>query len=242
MRRAAKWFGAALVALLTAWVLAPAAVPVYDGLANPDEPYRYVNPPPTAKTTKAPTTAHRTVTVQNGTNLTQFANSAETGPQISVYVPAGSLAVPAGVTSVELTATPKAPTPPLPTDGAIVSNVYELAASAGDQDVDVTGTGKDAPTIQMRAPSGKQPGPVFEHRVGDRWEQVKTARVGIDVYQASAEHFGDWALVQLVDPTGASGSSGGGVNLGLLIPGIAVLVVAGVIFAIRWRRTSAGAH
>jgi hypothetical protein len=238
-----RWFAAALVALLTAWVLAPAAVPVYDGLSNPDEPYRFVDPPATAKTTKAPTTAARTVQVQNGTNLTQFANSAEVAPQISIYVPAGALGVPAGVTSVQLTAAPAAPTAPLPDDGTLVGNVYVLSATAGDREVDVVGTGNAAPTIQMRAPQGKQPLTSFEHRVGDRWEQVKTTRIGLDLYQASAEQFGDWALVQLTDASSVADSGGGGgINLGLLVPGIAVLVVAGVIFGIRWRRTSAGAH
>jgi hypothetical protein len=228
------------VALLAAWVLAPAAVPVYDGLSNPDEPYRFVDPPATAKTTKTPTTARRTIQVQNGTNVTQFANSSEVAPQVSVYLPAGSIDAPDGVTSFVLTATPKAPTAPLPEDGVLVGNVYELAATAGGRALDVTATGNDAPTIQMRAPQGKQPTTTFEHRVDGSWEPVKTARIGNDLYQASAEQFGEWALVQLTDTSGKDG--GGGINLGLLLPGIGLLVVAGVILAIRWRRTSAGAH
>ena len=48
-RAAARWLVAALVALLAAWVLAPAALPIYDGLSNPDEPYRWVQPPAGAK-------------------------------------------------------------------------------------------------------------------------------------------------------------------------------------------------
>jgi hypothetical protein len=35
----------ALVALPLAWLLAPGAVPLYDGINLPDEPYRYVVPP-----------------------------------------------------------------------------------------------------------------------------------------------------------------------------------------------------
>jgi hypothetical protein len=239
VRRATGWFAAALVALLTAWVLAPAAVPVYDGLSNPDEPYRYVDPPPTAKTTKTPTTARATIEVQTGTNLTQFANSQEVAPQVSVYVPAGAIEVPDGVTSIELTATPKAPSPPLPDDGVLVGNVYVLAATADGQSLDVIATGTKAPTIQMRAPQGKQPTTTFEHLVDGQWVAVKTARIGLDLYQASAEDFGDYALVQLTD-TADETDNGGGINLGILIPGIAVLLVAGVILAIRWRRTAGG--
>jgi hypothetical protein len=239
--RTARWFAAALVALLTAWVLAPAAVPIYDGLSNPDEPYRYVDPPPTAKTTKSPTTAKATVDVRNGTNANQFATSAEVAPQVVVYVTAGSFRVPAGVTSIELTATPKAPTAPLPDDGTLVGNVYVLAATADGKPLELTATGNDAPTLQMRAPQGKQPTTTFEHFEDGRWVPAKTARIGQDRYQTSATQLGEWALVQLSDPSGGDGG-GGGANLALLLPGIGLLVVAGVILAIRWRRTSAGAH
>jgi hypothetical protein len=238
-RRTTRWLLASLAALLTAWVLAPAAVPVYDGLANPDEPYRYVDPPADAKTTKQPTVARQAVGVRDGTNVTQFANSAETGPQVSVYVPAGSLEVPSGVTSIELTATPKAPSAPLPTDGTIVGNVYDIAATAGGQTLEVVGTGKEAPTLQFRAPTAKQPGPVFEHRTPAGWVQSRTIRVGNDFYQTSAEGLGEWALVELSD-TGERSGGGGGVNVGLLVAGIAVLVAAGGVLAIRLRRTSAG--
>ena len=240
MTRGVRWLGISIVALLTAWVIVPASVPIYDGLANPDEPYRYVDPPPTAKTAKAPTTARRTVAVQNGANVAQFAFSAENGPQIRVYVPAGAVEVPAGVTSLELTATPQAPAPPLPDDGTIVTNVYRFTATAGNRELAVAGTGDGAPTIQMRAPSGEQPGPVFAYRDGTRWVQVQTLRVSYDVYQASVVQFGEWALVQLTDP--ADGADDGGISLFWLILGIAVFVVASVVFAIRWRRTSAGAH
>jgi hypothetical protein len=235
--RRGRWLAPAAAALLAAWVVAPAAVPVYDGISSPDEPYRYVQPPPDAKTTNKPTTASATVNVRNGVNGNQFANSAETGPQISVYVPTGSLKVPSGATSLTLTATPKAPTAPLPTDGTIVTNVYDVAVVAGGNPADVTGTGHQAPTIQMRAPSAKQPGPVFEHRTATGWEQARTVRVGNDIYQASAPEFGDWALVQLKKAPATN--SGGGVNSGLLVAGIVVLVIAGVILVIRLsRRTS----
>jgi hypothetical protein len=237
-RRTTRWLLGSLVALLTAWVLAPAVVPVYDGIGNPDEPYRYVNPPADAKTTKQPTVARQTVGVRNGTNVTQFANSAETGPQVSVYVPAGSLDVPSGVTSIELTATPKAPAPPLPADGTIVGNVYDIVATADGKLLDVVGTGKEAPTLQFRAPTAKQPGPVFEHRTPSGWVQSRTIRVGNDFYQTSAEGLGEWALVELAQ-TGQKSGGGGGVNVGLLVGGIAVLLAAGGILAIRLRRTAA---
>ena len=88
----------------------------------------------------------------------------------------------------------------------------------------------------MRAPTGNQPGPVFEHRGAGGWTQFPTLRVGTDIYQTQAPVFGDWALVQLNAATKASSS---GINVGLLTAGIAVLVIAGIIIAIRISRTRA---
>jgi len=68
------------------------------------------------------------------------------------------------------------------------------------------------------------------------WTQFPTLRVGTDIYQTQAPVFGDWALVQLNAATKASSS---GINVGLLTAGIAVLVIAGIIIAIRISRTRA---
>jgi hypothetical protein len=235
-RRTVGWLAVAIAALLLAWVVAPAAVPIYDGLGNPDEPYRYVQPPPTAKTTKKPTRAVGVVTVRNGVSGGQFANSAEQGPQISVFVPPGALQVPPGVQRITVTATPLAPQPPLPTDGTIVTNVYDISATANGHPVQIVGTQHQAPSIQMRAPTAQQPGPVFERRTPNGWQQVRTIRVGVDIYQASqVTSFGQYALVQLSKPGAAAKS--GGVNPGLLAGGIALLVLTGLIVLIRLLRS-----
>lgn len=233
-RSGRRWLLATLAALLAAWTLAPAAVPIYDGLQNPDEPYRYVHAPAGATPTKPPTIAKATITLRGGVTNAAYANSAESGPQVSIYLPPGALEAPPGAADVTVTATPLAPSPPLPSDGTIVTNVYRLTATAGGRPVQVRGTGDQAPTIQMRAPTARQPGPVFEHRTAGGWVQVHTLRVGNDVYQATAGTFGDWALVQLRQ---SSTGGGGGVNVGLLAGGIAVLAVAGLLLAIRLSRT-----
>ena len=233
---------ASIGVLLVAWLVAPAAVPIYDGVQFPDEPYRYVHSPD-GKPTKPPTTAHATIGVNaQGLSNAGYSNSAEQGPQIVLYVPAGSLKAPAGATNISVSETPLAPSPPLPTDGTIVTNVYRVTATTPQGPVQMVGTTENQmPTLQMRAPSAKQPGPVFEHRTSSGWTRAATLRVGQDIYQASAPQFGDWALVQLsVAPksSSSSGSSGGGgINIGLLVAGIAVLVLAGIIMAIRVART-----
>jgi hypothetical protein len=228
------------VALLTAWLVAPAAVPIYDGIGNPDEPYRYVSPPADAKTSKTPTVARATVSVRNGQSGAQFANSGETAPQISVYLPAGALRVPAGATSITVTATPKAPGPPAPAGGAVIGNVYALQITAGSAPVTIVGTGNQEPTVQMRspgAPAGGQPNPVFEQRTGAGWKRLKTTRVGNDVYQTQVPATGDYALVQLTGTAGAAASGSSGVRLIYLVPGIALLAVTLLVVAIRLRRT-----
>ena len=233
---AARWVVVSLLALLGAWLVAPSVVPIYDGIgSSSDEPYRYVHRPadaPVPATSKAPTIAKATLTVQNGVSAAGYSNSAEQGPQISLYVPAGALKVPTTASTVVVTATPLAPSPPLPTDGTIITNVYRITALADGKVAQLVGTGNHAPTIQMRAPTGKQPGPVFERKTSSGWQKVQTIRTGIDTYQAQAQGFGDWALVQ-AKGTGGSSGGGGGINVGLLAAGIGVLVLAGLIAVVR---------
>src|SRR5262249_35022272 len=110
--------------------------------------------------------------------------------------------VPAGATGITVTAQPLAPSQPLPTDGTIVSNVYRISASVDGNELPIIGTGNAEPSLQMRSPTAKQPGPVFEYRTASGWHRAKTLRVGQDVYQASTPAFGDWALVQLASSGG----------------------------------------
>jgi hypothetical protein len=234
---------ASLAALLVAWLIAPAAVPIYDGVSFPDEPYRYVQSPD-GKPTKPPTTAKATVPVNaQGLSAPAYSNSAEQGPQIVLYLPAGSLQAPAGAKTIEVTESPLAPTAPLPTDGTIVTNVYRVAATSTGGSVQIVGKSENQlPTLQMRAPSARQPGPVYEHRTASGWKRADTLRVGQDIYQATAPEFGDWALVQLTAPptpasSSSSGGGGGGVNVGLLAAGIGLLALAGIILTIRLTRS-----
>lgn len=231
-RPATRWLAIAILALLGAWLLAPAAVPIYDGIGNPDEPYRWVQSPSGTTSKKAPTSAAVNLPVAHGVSRAGYANTRETGPQISVYMPAGALRPPAGVTSVTVSVKPLAPTGPAPAGGTFVSNVYRVTANAGGADVPIVGTGNQAPTLQMRSASVTQPGPVFERFANGTWTPAKTTRVGNDIYQTQAADFGDWALVR-TKAAASSGSSGGGVNVGLLAAGIGVLVLAAVIATIR---------
>ena len=234
--RLPRWIAVAVSLLIGAWVLGPAAMPLYDGPGQPDEPYRYVVAPPGyAKKTPPATSATASLPVTNGVNAdAAFANSNEQGPQVRVYVPAGWLRAPAGAMSVQLTATPSAPKPPLPTDGPIVSNVYTVTVTATGGPVQIVGADpNNEPVIQLRAPTQQQPGPTFESFDGKSWKASKTTQVGQDVYQTFAPKFGIWALVQRKG--GGSGLSGG--KLVMLVIGIAILVVVGIIVLIRLLRS-----
>lgn len=225
---------AALAVLLAAWLISPAVVPLYDGPGNPDEPYRYVQVPPGSKQKGPPTTATAPVAVRNGVNNAAIVNSAEVGPQVSVYVPPGSLQAPPGAGSITITATPSAPKPPLPSDGVIVGDVYTITATAPEGPVIIIGKSQNqTPTLQMRAPTAQQPGPTFERFDGKKWTSSETIRVGQDRYQTSAAQLGVWALVQQ-----SGGSSGlGGAQLVMLVLGIAILAVVVIIVVVRMARS-----
>ena len=235
--RARWWLLVAVLGLIAVWAAAPASTPVYDGIGNADEPYRWVNPPAGAKHTPPPTSATARLRAQGGRGLdAAYANSGENGPQISLYIPALALAAPTAATAITVHAQPLAPAPPQPTDGRIVTNVYRITASTPDGPATLDSHGHDQPTLQMRAPTGRQPGPVLEHRTATGWQRVDTLRVGVDVYQGSLITLGDWALVQLTS-NATTGSSAPGINWALLASGIALLLVAGLIVAVRVRRS-----
>src|SRR5205085_2128536 len=120
----------------------------------------------------------------------------------------------------------------------IVSDVYRVTARVAGGSVTVKPKGQyNSPSyISMRAPTPKQPGPVFEVLVGTQWSQISTQRTGNDVYSAPFARLGDYALVQLYHPKSTSSSSGvsrkssggGGVNVGLIVGGSAVVVAGGL--------------
>jgi hypothetical protein len=247
MSRARRWAVTAVAALAAAWVAAPAAVPLYDGPGFPDEPYRYVSPPPGYRTTPAATDAQQTLQVRGGLSTAGFVNSAERGPQISVYIPPTGLQPPAGATTITVSATPLAPSSPLPTDGKIVGNIYKFAATSAQGAVQIVGhDNTSTPVIQMRSPSSQAPYPVFEYLSSNGWKSVgsfkvagkpvQTLRVGQDIFQTFAPAFGDYALVVL-NKQASSGGGGGGVNWGLLGPGVGILAAVALIAPIRIARS-----
>lgn len=231
-RTARRWLAGAL--LVTAGFLAsPSAVPIYDGIGQPDEPYRYVSPPKGATTTAEPTSAKATTPVKNGRGTNGMSvSTAEVGPQFSLFLPPGSLAASAG--PITVTAVPLAPTDQ-PPGARIDGNVYEVAFEAPSP---VTTTEQIAiATVYMRATTDKQPPPVLRHRTSadQPWESLKTSRGGQDIYVAAFPGPGQFSVA--FNSTGGDGEAGGPPVLLLVLGGLVLLVLLAVV-VVRLRGTA----
>ena len=227
---ARRWLaGAVLVGL--GFALSPQAVPVYDGLGQPDEPYRFVSPPRDGTTTAQPTSASVSTPVKGGTSVNGMSvATAEVAPQFSLYLPPGALAAAKG--PITVTANPEAPTDQ-PAGARIDGNVYTVAY---DSPSPVTTTAKIAiATVYMRATSAKQPPPKVRFRpaAGQPWQTLKTSRGGTDIYVAAYTVPGQFAVA--FDGTG---DSGGGPPVLLIALGGLVLLVVLVVLVVRLRASS----
>jgi hypothetical protein len=240
----------------------PHAPPLYDGIGFPDEPYRWVVPPPGEyRTQLAATAAIARIPVSDGTNMAGQALSSEQGPQVGVSVERGALAVPPGVSTIMLRAEPQAPPGIQPDHGQVVSNLYTLTADAGGQAVSL------APghtlLVNMRAVRPTSQAVVICRWTGQQWEQLPTTRVGADIYAAKLDTLGPLAAVRLdpgappsgpalsrgtgagmtASPDSATASGGPGANALWLSLGLITVVLAAALLLVRRRAgASAGAN
>ena len=226
-----RWAGgAALVAF--GWLLTPDAVPVYDGVSAPDEPYRYVTPPAGARSPQAPTSALGQSPVAGGRSTSGLSlSTGETGPQFSAYVPRFAFRAPGR--TVQLRVTPRAPTDP-PAGARLDGNIYEVAFLDPAGPVTVDPQAAALATLYLRATSSRQPGPVVEHRaaVGQPWTALDTSRGGLDVYVVALVGPGDYALAY---PTARAGAASAGFPLLPVALGGAVVLAVGVVLVVRRR-------
>ena len=209
-------------------LLSPDAVPVYDGIGAPDEPYRYVAPPADATKTADATTARATSPIVKGTSSYGMSlATSEVGPQFSLFVPPRAFA--ATGRSVEITAVPGAPTDQ-PPGATIDGNVYTVSIKAAGP---VTLTPEAAlATLYLRATTAKQPGPVMEYRApgATDWSAIKTSRGGQDIYVSAFPGPGSYALAFAHRSVSGGGSSP---MPYLVIGGVLLLVVVIVVVRVR---------
>lgn len=224
-----RWAVAALIVTL-GWLATPHAVPIYDGVSQPDEPYRYVSAPAGYRTTPAVTSGRAASPVVRGLNSDGMSvQTSEQGPQASLFVPPASLAAAGGVIAVNISAA--APTDQ-PSGAKINGNVYLLTLTDNAGPVTLTAQAAVA-TIYLRATTSVQPGPVMEYRAaqGKAWQVLKTARGGQDIYVSSFPGAGQYALAFSAGTT--SGSSKAPV---LIVGGFVVLAGLVLIIRVRARR------
>jgi hypothetical protein len=216
----------ALLLVTLGRLLSPAAVPVYDGIGQPDEPYRYVVPPSGAQRTAAPTEGDATSPVVAGVSSYALnVSTAEQSAQFSLYVPINGLA--AAARSITVRVLPSAPTDE-PPGARIDGNVYTVVTTPARATLTPQA---GIATLAMRATTGRQPPPVMEYRAASKgsWAPVHTTRGGIDVYFVHYMGAGQYALAFADAKSGHGGTS----PLPYVLGGLLLLVV--VVVVIRFR-------
>jgi hypothetical protein len=242
--RPARLLLVALALLAMAWLADPtrSGPPLYDGVAFPDEPYRYVAAPPGAPATGPPGAAAADVRIVNGKSRLSFVGSNEQGPQVQFVVDEGEITAPPEATVVHLRAAPLAPTDQ-PPDARIWGNVYRLTAASDTGPAQIHAAPLSTTAIILRAPVGPTPQPVMEYTDGTGWRRLRLTTLGNDIYSAVIAGVGDYALATLPGQPqpvpGAGTTTGGlaGVDLWILIPAVALAVLVAAIVAIRWTRS-----
>jgi hypothetical protein len=226
------WWALAALLVAAGWLVTPNPVTIYDGVGQPDEPYRYVSAQPGARVTAKPTGAQTTVPVLagvSGQDVTLL--STENAPQVSVFLPRDGLAATSGMISVSVV--PEAPTDQ-PPEGRIDGNVYLLSITNTAGPVTFTANATNA-LIILRATSALSE-PVIEHRSGpgQKWSAVETTRFGNDRYMGLIPAAGQYALV-LQNPTPGGSGSGAGSHTALIVIllGALILLLSAVV-AVRW--------
>lgn len=226
-----RWAAAAVLVTL-GWLMTPNAVPIYDGISQPDEPYRYISAPKDYRSTPAATTAEVSSPVKDGTNSDGMSvQTAEQGPQASVFIPPKALAASGG--PIVLRVAPKASTSQ-PPGAKIDGNVYLLSLSTTAGPITKTPQAAIA-TLYLRATTTVQPGPVMEYREdsGKAWKALKTSRGGQDIYVSTFVGPGEYALA-------FAGAKGPSKLPFVLVGGFVVLALLVVVIRIRAGRASAG--
>lgn len=242
--RPARLLLVALALLAAAWLATPdrSGPPLYDGVAFPDEPYRYVVAPSGAPATGPPGAAAADIPILGGKSQTAFIGSNEQGPQVQLVINQGEITAPPGATVVHLRAAPLAPTDQ-PPDARIWGNVYRLTATSDTGPAQIHAAPLTTTAIILRAPVGPTPVPVMEYTDGTGWRQLQLTTIGNDIYSAVIAGAGDYALATLpgqpqpVPGTTTTTAGLAGIDLWILIPGIALAVLVAAIAAIRWTRS-----
>jgi hypothetical protein len=206
------------------------AIPIYDGINAPDQPYRYASAPSGLKKTEPPSTASGVFNVAQVKDVYGVGvSSSEFGPQVSVTLGQNTLILPAKTNTVSIRAVPEAPSTQ-PNDGRIAGNVYAVNISSEAGAVKINPAHSKSTYIDLRLPQGFTAKPVMEYKpANSSWRQLTTTQVGSDIYESKLKDIGDYALVI------AKQGSPNDKSQGVIIIAIAavIAIMAGIILAVR---------
>jgi hypothetical protein len=174
-----------------AQVLVPGAPPLYDGVVVA-EPYLWLSPPP-----DHPGGAlGDTETIQVGPDGSELlaVSTPEISPQAQVFGVPGSLVLPRGASSIDVSIQPVEAPVEQPADGYIDGNVYRFALTdqAGNE---VTAKPKAEVTVVLRAADPTLVDATIERFDGTSWQRLDTENGGLASFYTVVETFGDFAVV-----------------------------------------------
>lgn len=190
-----------LIGLLAAFVAVLATPgttpPLYNGLGFPDEPYRWLEPPPGAPETPEWTPAGGRLEVADGYSTSGSFSSKEQGPQILFFTDPKAFAVPEGATGVDVAARAVPAPGPFPEGTTQVSNVYRFSATP----VGASGTLAFDPErkflLNMRADRATDQVVLLHHWDGSAWVQRATFQVGTEIYAGTVTTLSEYVLLRM---------------------------------------------
>lgn len=193
-----SWLAGAL-ALVLAWLITRAAVPLYDGVGIPDEPYRFVHPPPGYRTTAPPTSAAGRVPAADGSSrgaIDIYSN--EVAPQVEVYIAETALTGSRSARWLDVHADPLAPgraSPAMPING----NLYRVRAGSDPVGPVTVNTKNPDLSIALRATTVRSIPATMLYRPSPaaRWRTLRTEKTGTDTFASAFAGLGDYALSYL---------------------------------------------
>jgi hypothetical protein len=209
------------------WLLLPFALPLYDGLTLPPEPYRYLQPTSKqARNNLLPTTARSTVAARNAPYIT--ISTHEQPPQAEIVLAGNAFHARPGMSHVTISIR-AVPPPPIPEGMLLVGNVYAISAAAAGRPVALRQGG--AVVVLRSTTLYRRPLMMVDR--GRAWERLY-ASPGYHTasWAAQTSTLGDFAL--MVKGQSRSSTSSSTSRAPFLIAAVAVLLIAAVaLFLLR---------
>lgn len=196
--------GLGLVVVVLAQSTAPAqSPPLYDGIV-PLEPYLWLSPPPGQQ--GGAQGASATVPLKNAKSPLVAVATPESVPQAQVFAAPGTLTLPPGTQSLNVSITP-VPSEVQPADGHIDGNVYRFVVTNQDG-AEVTAPRAGRVSIVLRAADPLLTDGTLARLVDGVWQPLDSSPAGFGAtFLAVVTEFGDLAIIASGPGPSAPGES-----------------------------------